>query len=504
VAALGCLALAPAALATPTLASLTVAPNPIAPNGTTTGTVTLSEPAAGDTTLSLSVAPSSAASVQTTVTVPSGQTSAQFPATDLGTSSSWSLTAQLNADTASQIVYVQTPADHAVINEVDYDEPGTDSGEFVEVFNPTGSTIDLHHLALAFASGATGSEYLRVSLAPARCLPPGSYAVVADDAVSVPSSAAVVRLAAASGAGNIRNSGANGVALIDTQIPSLIDGLWYQGTNDTDEVQLDGFANPISLVEGTHTTIADSNTVPQSLDREPNGLDTDDAQSDWTTDAAPSPGVGNGDIGGEGSTCPDNAPTLDAIGPKSVEAGHTLSFAVSASDPDSSDQLTYSASDLPSGASFDSGTREFSWTPTADQVGSYSGVHFEVSDGFETDAEDVTITVTAQPAAPLPPGSPLQTAPAPPVLAAATPPGTKMGKVKIDRRRRSVTFRFSSDQASAGFLCKLDKNKFARCRSPKTYKHLKPGRHVFQVKASDAAGTDRTPAVKKLTLKRWR
>ncbi len=78
-------------------------------------------------------------------------------------------------------------------------------------------------------------------------------------------------------------------------------------------------------------------------------------------------------------------------GPSAVITGYNLTFTVSATDADD-DQLVYSASNLPEGASFDPGTRTFSWTPRYDQAGTYS-VHFEVSDGELTDSEDVTITV---------------------------------------------------------------------------------------------------------------
>ena len=53
------------------------------------------------------------------------------------------------------------------------------------------------------------------------------------------------------------------------------------------------------------------------------------------------------------------------------------------------------ASNLSSGATFNPSTRVFSWTPTSGQAGVYSGVHFEVSDGYLTDSEDITITVTS-------------------------------------------------------------------------------------------------------------
>jgi len=88
----------------------------------------------------------------------------------------------------------------------------------------------------------------------------------------------------------------------------------------------------------------------------------------------------------------NRSPILNAIGNKSVNEGQTLSFTVSGSDPDG-DSLTYSASNLPQGASFNAGTRTFSWTPTYQQAGTYPNVHFAVTDGSLSDSEDITITV---------------------------------------------------------------------------------------------------------------
>jgi hypothetical protein len=76
---------------------------------------------------------------------------------------------------------------------------------------------------------------------------------------------------------------------------------------------------------------------------------------------------------------------------KLASAGKLFTFTISATDADG-DQLGYSTSGLPDGANFDSDTQTFSWTPRYDQAGVYS-VHFEVSDGELTDAEDVNITV---------------------------------------------------------------------------------------------------------------
>ncbi len=87
-------------------------------------------------------------------------------------------------------------------------------------------------------------------------------------------------------------------------------------------------------------------------------------------------------------------PVLNPIGDKTASEGESLEFSISATDPNG-DLLTYSASNLPSGATFVGQT--FSWIPTSAQVGIYPNVHFEVSDGKYSDFENITITVTAIP-----------------------------------------------------------------------------------------------------------
>jgi len=51
-------------------------------------------------------------------------------------------------------------------------------------------------------------------------------------------------------------------------------------------------------------------------------------------------------------------------------------------------------------------------------------------------------------------------------------------------------FLFHSKRGSGvvTYRCRLDGGKFARCHSPKIYRHLRRGRHVFRVYAVDAAG----------------
>ncbi|MEK6567159.1 MAG: putative Ig domain-containing protein, partial [Candidatus Omnitrophota bacterium] len=106
---------------------------------------------------------------------------------------------------------------------------------------------------------------------------------------------------------------------------------------------------------------------------------------------------GNGGIASETITITvsnvNRDPVLGAIGSKSVLENSALTFTLSATDPDS-DSLTYSSSNLPSGAAFNTSTGVFSWTPGLAQAGSYPGVRFTVTDGNLSDSEDIAITVT--------------------------------------------------------------------------------------------------------------
>lgn len=96
-------------------------------------------------------------------------------------------------------------------------------------------------------------------------------------------------------------------------------------------------------------------------------------------------------------TSNSTAPVLSLIGDKQTTAGQTLTFTVTATDPNG-DPLTFSAAGLPTGATFSNQT--FTWTPTSDQIGAHQ-VTFTVTDGSSEDSETITITVERQNAAPV-------------------------------------------------------------------------------------------------------
>ncbi len=65
---------------------------------------------------------------------------------------------------------------------------------------------------------------------------------------------------------------------------------------------------------------------------------------------------------------------------------------------------------------------------------------------------------------------------------------------------RTAKFKFFSNEKGAKFECKLDRKKFKSCKSPKTYKKLKPGKHVFKVRAVKGKTVDATPAKRKFKV----
>jgi hypothetical protein len=115
-----------------------------------------------------------------------------------------------------------------------------------------------------------------------------------------------------------------------------------------------------------------------------------------------------------------------------------------------------------------------------------------------------TPTVTPSPAPNAIPTPTVTPSPSPtPPAADVTAPATSLRRAQINQVQRKATFRFASGERRSTFTCRLDKRRFRRCTSPKSYTKLTPGKHVFRVKARDRAGNvDSTPAVKRFTIKK--
>jgi hypothetical protein len=155
-----------------------------------------------------------------------------------------------------------------VINELDYDQAGSDHDGFVELYNAGDAATALDGVAIVLVNGGDSSEYRRLALTGT--LAPGDYLVWDTDA---------------------QNGTPDGVALVDTAAGVLLDALSYEGPITA--ALIDGVT--FDLVEGTMLPIEveDSNTVEGSLSRIPDGSDTDDAAADWRFTTSATRGAAN-------------------------------------------------------------------------------------------------------------------------------------------------------------------------------------------------------------------
>ncbi|MFO1393219.1 MAG: putative Ig domain-containing protein [Steroidobacteraceae bacterium] len=97
------------------------------------------------------------------------------------------------------------------------------------------------------------------------------------------------------------------------------------------------------------------------------------------------------------SSPPNNPPTISGSPATTVTEGNAYSFQPTASDADG-DTLTFSATGVPSWASFSASTGRLSGTPAKGTAGSYGGIVISVSDGkASTSLPSFTITVSAAP-----------------------------------------------------------------------------------------------------------
>jgi pimeloyl-ACP methyl ester carboxylesterase len=75
--------------------------------------------------------------------------------------------------------------------------------------------------------------------------------------------------------------------------------------------------------------------------------------------------------------------------------------------------------------------------------------------------------------------------------------------VSLARARRGIKFRWSADDAGAGFECRLDSREWRPCDSPKRIGNPGVGRHRFRVRATDPRGNvEPKPAVWKFRVER--
>jgi len=176
-----------------------------------------------------------------------------------------------------------------IINEVDYDQEAVDDdAEFVELYNPGTAPIALAGLALVLVDGADKTPYTTIALGPAGVLKPGGYLVVRTPGLAVAPGALTLDFALP--VGNLQNGAPDGIVVVHTLVPAQLDALSYEGEITDATVPPLGV---VSLVEGQATPVLDDGVAPGSLSRLPNGVDSNDALSDWMLSGTPTPGAPN-------------------------------------------------------------------------------------------------------------------------------------------------------------------------------------------------------------------
>ncbi len=164
-----------------------------------------------------------------------------------------------------------------VVNEIDYDQPGTDTAEFVELKNIGETAVNLDGIVLELINGNGTVVYGSYAL-PAVSLSAGEYYVVCSSIASV----ANCDLDVTPDTNLIQNGSPDAVAI--TYNGELIDTVSYEGDTGS------------PYTEGSGTGLEDS--ADGSISRCPDGIDTNQNNADFVFTSS-TPGAANDCNGGE-------------------------------------------------------------------------------------------------------------------------------------------------------------------------------------------------------------
>jgi len=169
-----------------------------------------------------------------------------------------------------------------VINEIDYDQPGADNAEFLELKNVGGVAADLSNFSVQLINGASGGASVYQSIAlPPTTLAAGEYFVICADASATP------------------NCDLDVISSIQNGSPDAV-ALWMNGAV-VDAVSYEGSVVP-PFVEGSGAGLEDvGGTAFSGISRFPDGIDTDLNNADLSRRCI-TPGAANS---ADFENCPD-------------------------------------------------------------------------------------------------------------------------------------------------------------------------------------------------------
>jgi hypothetical protein len=154
-----------------------------------------------------------------------------------------------------------------VINEVDYDQPSTDTAEFIELKNTGTTDVNLAGFSLELVNGNGGGAAIYQTIAlPGVVLPAGGYFVVCGDANNVPN----CDMDVTPDTNLIQNGSPDAVALTDTT-GTVVDAVSYEGDTGA------------PYTEGSGAGLEDNPGIDAAgISRLPDGMDTDQNNSDFS------------------------------------------------------------------------------------------------------------------------------------------------------------------------------------------------------------------------------
>ncbi len=158
------------------------------------------------------------------------------------------------------------PFPSLVINEIDYDQPGTpDEAEFIEILNVSPVAIDLSVFSIELVNGSGGGAAVYQTIVlPAVSLPAGDYFVICANGATVENCDFDVD----PDTNLIQNGIPDAVAIMHAG--EVIDALSYEGLTAAPYNEGDGFS------------LSDPAIFRQGLSRFPDGADTDDNDVDFS------------------------------------------------------------------------------------------------------------------------------------------------------------------------------------------------------------------------------
>ncbi|MBA2496905.1 MAG: ExeM/NucH family extracellular endonuclease, partial [Acidimicrobiia bacterium] len=258
---------------------------------------------------------------------------------------------------------VAPPDSTVFINEIHYDNVGTDTGELIEVANPTGA--DLSAWSIVLYNGSGGAPYSTRALS-------GTGELVV---LTYPSN-------------GIQNGSPDGIALVNgTTVEQFLS---YEGA-------FAAVGGPANGVTSTDIGVAEAGTEPVGQSLQLTG--TGDSYGDFTWTGPVPATAGTANTGQTFQAGGDQVLTVANPGPVTHQAGTAADYTVSATDPDDVVTAATVDADAPAGVTAtvtgvgtNTATVTFSVSPDAADGTTTTPVTFSTADGSVT--TEFTLTVT--------------------------------------------------------------------------------------------------------------